>query len=89
MEYKPSKSTEAAAHYNDAFSTLTGERDMPERFYFDRLDFLPLPLQLLRSTLPPNPSPDLCNKASRGRLPTCRRQQHGNREGRIFPFAST
>jgi hypothetical protein len=28
--------------------------------------------------IPPNPSPDLCNKASRGRLPTCRRQQHGN-----------
>jgi hypothetical protein len=28
--------------------------------------------------IPPNPSPDLCNKASRGRSPTCRRQQHGN-----------
>jgi 5-deoxy-D-glucuronate isomerase len=39
--------------------------------------------------IPPNPSPDLCNKASRGRLPTCRRQQHGNPEGPFFPFANT
>ena len=39
--------------------------------------------------IPPNPSPDLCNKASRGRLPTCRRQQHGNREGPIFLYANT
>src|SRR5262249_36585350 len=47
------------------------------------------PLWSVRDNTPPNLSPDLCNKASRGRLPTCRHQQHGNREGPFFPFAST
>jgi hypothetical protein len=51
----------------------------------------PLPAACQRDSqhIPSNPSPDLCNKASHGRLPTCRRQQHGNREGPIFPFANT
>src|SRR5215472_15605717 len=55
---------------------------------------LPLPTDHMRGNrisethILPNPSPDLCNKASRGRLLIRRRQRHVNPEGPFFPFAN-